>query len=385
LLRLALFTPNGLTANGIEQLAQDSGAFRLVLKGSPLPATGDAIRSLHVHNPDLILLDLSDWNAILRLASQIQQVELRGVTVGFRPPWTAPEQAAFEQSGVQELLREPFSVSDLEATAYEAVHRKFPVSSKKVFVFLPAKAGGGCSTVVLNTAGALGRHSEKKVLVIEADRRSGVLSILLNLPNRSGLTEALEQIDELTDMEWRQLVSEIYGIHLLPANPARRGRLASWADYYQILRFAQSRYEYVLVDMPEVINTATAEFVRCARGVFIVCEPEVPSLRLASQRCSELEACEISRDAVQVVINRWERGRVNVESVEKTVGRPVFAKLPNDYSHIKDAALESRLVSPGSSFGRGCEALAKQLTEMDPGDREPSKLSLLRKLARLTG
>jgi Mrp family chromosome partitioning ATPase len=383
MLSLAVITPNTVAADGIEQMLEESDGFRCCYKAAPLPHAADAIRSLRVHDPELILLDLGDWDAICHLAVQISKANIRAVVIGFLPKWNRVEQATFEDAGIRGLLQDPFSPADLEAAVYEALHRERPVTNRNILAFLPAKAGGGCSTVALHTAGALAHTLNHKVLLIESDRRSGVLSILLNLENSSGISEALQRAGELTNLEWQQHYRVAFGMHLLLANPARRGPLPSWAGYYQLLRFLQEQYEYLIVDLPEVVNQATAEVVKCARGVFIVCTPEVPSLRMAAQRSAELEECEISPEHIHVLVNRWERSSLTVQDVEKTLRRPVFATIPNDYGHLKKAILESRLVSEDTPFAEGCLSLARKLSGL-PVAVGSSKFALLKRLGRIT-
>src|SRR5262249_34099158 len=152
----------------------------------------------------------------------------------------------------------------------EALHKKRGIAHQDILAFLPAKAGGGCSTVALNTAAALSQTLSKTVALVEADRRSGVLSIMLNQQNRYGLAEALQNASELTPTEWNNYYIQVGGVDILLADPARRGSLPSWADYYKLLLFLQRQYNFLLFDLPEVINEATAEVVKSARAVFIV-------------------------------------------------------------------------------------------------------------------
>ena len=191
---------------------------------------------------------------------------------------------------------EPFSPGDIDAAAYQAMHRRYPVTHQNILAFVPAKAGSGCSTVTLHVAAAIAAE-DKKVLLVECDQRSGPLSIMLNLERHKGLPEALEHHGELSPMEWRQVTAEFQGMDLLLANPTRRGRLPSWADYYQLLLFTQKQYEYIVVDLPEVINQATAEFVRNARAVFIVCQPEMASVKLARCGAPRLKVVRFRRSA----------------------------------------------------------------------------------------
>ncbi len=382
MLSVVLLTSNAVTADGVEQVIQESRVFKLVSMGSHVRSTHEVMRLLGMHDPELILLDLGDWDAVAAVARQIKSSKLRGVVIGFKPAWNRVEQLTFQDAGIMDLLREPFSHYELETAAYDALHRGHAVANQNILALLPAKAGGGCSTIALNTAAALADSLGKKVLLIEGDRRSGILSIMLNLQNRSGLSEALQQAGELTAVEWQQYSVWMSGIHLLPANPARRGPLPTWADYYQLLRFAQKHYDFIFVDLPEVVNEATAEVVKSARAICIVCTPEVPSLKMAGQRSAELEACEIPGDRIHIVLNRCERGGLSIEDVEGILDRPVFASLPNDYKQVKNAILESRLVSEDSRFARSCRTLARKLSGLPDAPRAESKFTFLRELVR---
>ena len=382
MLRLAVVTPNPLAADAIELLAQESGAFQVVYKASPVPPAKEVIRVFAVQNPAVLLLDLGDWDDASRLAKEIQTSQPRTVIVGFRPRWNRAEQLTFEDAGILDLLHEPFSQGDIEAATYEAMHRRYPVTHQNILAFLPAKAGGGCSTVALHLAAAIA-GTNKKVLLIECDRRSGPLSIMLNLERHNGLPEALEHHGTLSPLEWRQVTAQLLQMDLLLANPTRRGRLPSWADYYQLLLFAQKQYDYIVVDLPEVINQATAEFVRNARAVFIVCQPELASAKLAKFRRAELESCEIPGDRVNVLVNRWEKGRLTMETIEKTVGGPVFATLPNDYKEIRNSVQESRLAAPSSAFSKASETLAKTISGLPDVPHTSPKFTLLRKLGAI--
>jgi Flp pilus assembly CpaE family ATPase len=383
LLSVMLLSPNVETAGIIENLVLESGIFKLVGKVSPIRTAHEAMRLIGIHDPELILLDLSDWGPVSMLARNLKGSRCRGVVVGFKPSWNRAEQLTFQDAGILDLLREPFSDEDLQTVAYDALHRGQAVADQNVLALLPAKAGGGCSTVALNVAAALAANHAKKVLLVESDRRSGILSIMLNLKNRSGLSEALQQAGELTPVEWQQHSVWVSGIHLLPANPARRGPLPTWAQYYQLLRFVQKRYDYTFVDLPEVVNEATAEVVKSARSICVVCTPEVPSLKMAGQRCAELEAVKIPRDRIHIVVNRWERGGLSIGAVEDILGREVFATLPNDYKQVKNAILESRLVSDESRFAKSCATLAQKLSGLPEAPRAESKFTLLRELVRI--
>ena len=382
MLTLGLLTSSPRVAAELKGLTSDSTLFKLVFTLVPFPSIPESMRALRTYQPEVILIDLSDWDAVASLVSHAKTANLAGVIIGFKPEWNRLEQLTFEEAGIKDLLHEPFSHADLEAKAYEALHRERPIGNQNLVAFFPAKAGGGCSTVALHTAAALASDLQKKVLLIESDRRSGVISIMLNQNNRTGLSDALQSAGGMTPGEWVQHCVELSGMDLLLANPARPGPLPTWADYYQLLRFIQQRYGFVSADMPELVNAATAELVKAARSVCIVCTPEIPSLMLATQRRAEIAACDIPKENIHIVLNWWERGDLPMADVEKILGQPVFAVLPNDYKQVKRALLESRLISSDSSFAKACSKLGRKLNGLPVSESWPFKVSFLRNLGK---
>jgi pilus assembly protein CpaE len=137
--------------------------------------------------------------------------------------------------------------------------------------------------------------------------------------------------------------------------------------------------------LPEVVNEATAELVRSARSVFIVCTPEIASLKMARFRAEEFEACEIPPDRIRLIVNRWERDSPAAQELEEMLERPVFGILPNDYAHLKAAMMESRLASPDSPFAEACREFARKLGGLREAPPERFKLALLRRLGRIAG
>ena len=367
MIRLALLASNVAAADAIEQMTQDSSVFKLVHRSSPVSASQPVLQALSAVDPEVILMEVNGGEDAVELVKRLALAS-RGALVGFRSEWTSEEQSSFAKAGACELLCEPFSAADLEEAAYRAVHLRRPTTHQNLLAFLPSKAGSGCSTVAVNTAAALANDLNQRTLLIEADRRSGALSVLLDVEDRGGLAQVLSHAGALTGLEWRQHVVSIGKLDLLLANPFNLGTPPTWADYYQMLSFIEKQYDFIVVDLPEVVNKATAELLSVARLVFIVCEPDVISLKLVRLRKTELECCAVRQENICVLGNRWESRRLNRDIIQMT-GAPMFAALPNDYQQVQNAALESRLVSRDSQFGRACAELARRLANM-PGTVE---------------
>src|SRR5258708_7477357 len=237
MLSIELVTPNVVAAQAIEQLIHESGGFVFSGSQSPGAPPHQLLKNLRVHDPDLILVDLNDWILAGPAIEHIRNTTLHGKLIGFRVSWTRHEQIDFEDAGVTHLLRQPFSPADLDAAIYAVLHGGTREPMANLFAFVPAKAGGGCSTAALNTAVALAAAPGKRVLVIEGDARSGAFSIMLNLNSRLGLHDALNRAGDLTIVDWQQMYAATHGIDLLLADPAKPAPRASWGSYFQLLNF----------------------------------------------------------------------------------------------------------------------------------------------------
>ena len=162
--------------------------------------------------------------------------------------------------------------------------------------------------------------------------------------------------------------------------PCRRGRLPSWADYYQLLIVIQKQYEYIVVDLPEVINQATAEFVRNAQAVFIVCQPELASVKLVEMRRIELESCEIPPENVKVLVNRWERRRLPVESVEQAVEGPGVRNLTQQLQRDPEVGSGNATGYLPPAVQQSVRGLAQKTGTLPETPHTHPKFTLLRKL-----
>jgi MinD-like ATPase involved in chromosome partitioning or flagellar assembly len=210
----------------------------------------------------------------------------------------------------------------------------------------------------VNVAGRLA-SLHKKVLVIEADIHSGVLSTLLNVSNDRSILHALASASDLTDMTWPHYIVHVFGFDLLLADPSKTRPLPSWVDYHQLLQFVLPRYDHIVVDLPEVVNSATEELVRSATNVLVVCTPEVLSLTLAGKRLEKLK--HIPAERIQVVVNRWQAADMSVAALEEILKRKVSTVLPNDYKAVNSAVRTGTLIPSACELGQSISRYAKHL------------------------
>jgi protein-tyrosine kinase len=146
------------------------------------------------------------------------------------------------------------------------LHEEQVRSQLKTVMVTSALPGEGKTLTVVNLALTLSESYGRRVLVIDADLRGPSLHAALNIPNDSGLSEALNG-GELTFVE---VSSELA---VLPAgNPGPTPLAALTSDRMaQILEECASRFDWVLIDTPPIGVLPDAQvLVRLAGAVIFV-------------------------------------------------------------------------------------------------------------------
>ena len=379
MLNVILVTESAVAAESVKERCRETNFLHLLDWIPRYPSAHEFLRFLNTLDADLLLIDASDQESALRLMEGLREAVPGLPIIAFGAGWESGFREAIA-AAADEVLVSPVTAPELRHGAETALRCRSQ-NVANLYAFLPAKAGNGCTSVVLNTAGVLVQRLGQKALVIECDLHSGVLSILLNVQPENFMQDALCGAVRLDTLGWKRLVTARFGVDWLLANRERKGPLSAWYDYFKLLQFAHRRYDWILADLPEVVNDATVEIVRAAKGVFVVCTPEILSLRLVAQRCSELKNRGVPVDKLKIVLNRWREEELSEDEVEEYLQLPVAAVIPNDYAAVKQSIVDSHLVDPTSVLGEVLEDFARQLSGL-PAPERTGKASVFSRMKK---
>lgn len=323
--------------------------------------------------PDLVFLDLKQQDAAFAIADMIREYSPRTAIIALGD---GMQQRAMESECIAAVVNSDRAPDEFGEAVNHALHTMRPIHHKALFSFLPAKAGSGCSTIAINTAITMS-GSNRKILAMEADLRSGTMSIALNARGRGSIQSLLQSDDTLDPLRWGQVIEPLHKVDWLFSNRKAQGRLPEWTDYYHLLDFAAPRYDAIVVDLPELINPATAEIVRTSNQIFIVCTQEVLSLKLAEQRCEELSEWGVPAENVRILVNRWHSREFSRQDVETILKHPIMATFPNDYPSCRAAIMKGAPVSTESKLGTAFVDFARQLDTSDAVDAPRGRFARL--------
>ena len=355
MLHAILITDDREAAELMGSLIRSSGQIHLDRVFCPSPTHYQLTVALNSLTPDVALLDVSRPEEARALYGQIREKAAKLAVVGFSMT-TAPSQNA--KAMVPFTLELPLSIPDLLSTVREAIHAKSPTPRNNVFAILPAKAGGGASTIVVNTAAYVARLFRKSVLVAECDLRSGTIADRLSLKPQQSTGQTLSYADAASSLIWARHICRKEEIDLLLTTRDRNEGRPEWHSYYHLLSFVSPRYDCVLFDLPELINDATAEVVRSAATVFVVTTQEFLSLRLAQERIREVEGAGIERSRIRILVNRFQAGDVPPDQIAEILGCEVECVFPDDYRGVNEAIAANSFVEAHTRLGNAYRSFA---------------------------
>ncbi|MFT7642384.1 MAG: succinoglycan biosynthesis transport protein ExoP [Pirellulaceae bacterium] len=210
------------------------------------------------------------------------------------------------ESGPQ-ALQTFISATSVESEAFRTLRTTLSFSGEERdrIAITSSEPGDGKTTVLANLAVAYSQVG-KRTLVIDADLRRPGLTRLFAMKGQQGLSTILRSAENLDDVGSAFIQNTgIDGLDILacgpkPSNPAE---LLSSERFSELLGWADTRYDQVLIDCPPVLAASDASIVgRLTDGMVLVVQPEKNHRRLVLRAADGLDS--IGVDLIGVVANR---------------------------------------------------------------------------------
>ena len=359
------FGPNRPLVDYINEMSAGVGDLCVYKTIHSYPNPHELLQLMNVFAPEVVFLDIESSPAGLELAKEVRACHPKTAVIGFCKQCDPARLAELKEGGVTEVLTAPGSEEDFQKLVLQAIQAKTATVADNVIAFLPSKAGSGSTTSALNIAVSLVKDWKKSVLVLEADLHSGPIGALLNLETQASVLDALENSQWMNDSMWGRLVSKAQGVDVLPMPAAKQPVMVSRWEYLRLLTFARSRYDMVLVDLPELVDDATDALVVQAKVVHVIVTPGKASLFLARRRIDELTSRGTPDRRIRIVLNRCLQRNEGFQNIEKVLERPVSVLLPNDDLCFRQAACDSQIVDAESELGKAFRSFARVLAGIE--------------------
>jgi len=354
--------------------------FRIIVEHQDIGDLSNFLDRLERMRPDVVLIDISNWNEPLEgLVTSIRSAIGDPMIVALNRSADAQVILSALRAGVNEYLFPPLKESLKKALEKRSAERsrKRDGGSKgagKSFAFSSVKGGCGATTIACHVAQELGRQGQK-VLLSDLDMDAGLIGFITKTKAVYSIQDAVNNLHRLDISYWKALVSNgIPGVEIVSAPLALASKQQPKDDQIRhVLAFARPHYDWTIADLGRGLSRLSMAALEEMDEVCLVTTLEVPALHQCKQIVQTLLDSGYGKGLIRLVLNRApKRLDITPGELEKMLGIPIFALVPNDYPELYETYAEGRMLNLNSDLGRQIAKLATKLAGLEP-EKEPKK------------
>jgi len=347
--------------------------FRITVEHRDVNDISTFIDRLERIRPDVVLVDISTWTQPLEsLVAQIRNATGDPMIVAVNTSADADVILSALRGGVNEYLYPPLQDTlrkALEKRAIERGRRRDGATGHngKSFGFFSAKGGCGATTLACHVASELGR-AKQKVLLADLDLDAGMVAFITKTKAVYSILDAVNNLHRLDISYWKALVSNgIPGVEIVSSPMALASKTQpNDAQIRNVLAFAKPHYDWTVVDLGRSLSRIGMAAMEEIDEACLVTTLEVPALHQSKQIIQTLLDSGYGKNRIRLILNRLpKRLDITVGELEKMLGVPIFAMIPNDYPELYETYAEGRMLNRASELGKHMTRLAQKLSGIE--------------------
>ena len=320
-----------------------------MLRSGPIPVgLIDERVSRDISAADIVVVDIrgdgsSAMGSIERLRAAAQGASVFAVAQATDPDLILQSMRA----GANEFFAWPPDEESFAAAIRRTASRREttqgPRAAARTLVFFGAKGGAGTTTIAVNCAVELSRLSKRLSVIVDLKPGLGEVGLFLGVRPRFTVIDAIDNLHRLDREFLKELViKHKSGLEILAGSDQfdRPGE-ADGGAVEELFRLLARQYEYILVDAGSQINACSLAALYTAEQMFLVANPDVPSVRNAQRLLDRIRQLGAGVERVRFLLNRAaEPFPIPLKQIEGALGHPIYQNFPSDYKTVS-AALNS--------------------------------------------
>jgi pilus assembly protein CpaE len=286
------------------------------------------------------------------------------------------------RQGASDFLIPPFTSDQVEGALQKIARLQpnRPTNSGKVYCIMPAKGGCGASTIASNLAYQM-KRGDKRILLADLDPLAGTLSFLLKIKSSFSFMDALARSHDIDADLWKAVVTSRQGVDVLLSPEVMTEGMSELKDASSIIEYARGTYDLVVLDTGGVYGEWNLSQAQLADEILLVTTNELTALQAVQRALTYLDANNIGRYKLRLIVNRYDRHTgLSKDVIGTALHIDIFHIMPSDYDAIQKSLMEGKPLGPTTSFGKSVTALVDRLAGTSEAPKKNSSLSGLRSL-----
>jgi len=381
--RIAVVDPNDIARSALKTLLLSLDTVWLEAECSRYEFFADVVLQTQ---PDLALVSLdNNPQKGLELIGRIHQ-ELPGCQVLALS--SSQEGSLILQAirnGAREFLSQPLKLDDfltaldrIRQTNISRSNEPGQVRGSRVITLVGASGGVGCTSLAINLGCCLAQNTARSVAVIDLDLALGDADVWLDIIPDYTIQDVAENITRLDyALLKRSLTKHDCGAFLLP-RPVEldTGSTPITPDELRrVVALLKATFSHLVIDISKSFTPLDIAAMETSDHVLLITQLDLPCLRNAVRIMQFFQRHETLLEKVKVVVNRLglEDSQISMAKALETLGREVYASIPNDYGTMVEArnnGVPLITQAPRAKVTRAVQQLAAML---DGGNVEPEE------------
>ena len=337
-LRIALVDPNDPTREAIKSMLLGIDTVWLEADCSRYEFFPDVIEQT---TPDVGVIAI-DQNpeAALRLIQRVVGESPETMILAASESTEGPLILKTMRAGAAEFLTLPIAPEDLREALTRISQQKFGSSesgsrSCKVIAVAGATGGVGATSTAVNLGCVLASKPQNSVALIDLDLALGDADVFLDSIPDYTLADVVQNASRLDiQLLKRSLTKHTSGLYLLPRPVELADAWTINADSVRkVIQLMKASFTHLVIDLSKTYSEADMAAIEASSQVVLVTQLDLPCLRNVVRLMMSFEETEGLQQKVEIVVNRagLDSGQISLKKAKETLGRELFALLPNDY------------------------------------------------------
>ena len=249
------------------------------------------------------------------------------------------------------------------------------------YMFLGAKGGAGATTVAVNCAVEIARLTKRPTVVLDMKPCLGEVALFLGVRPRFTLLDAIENLHRLDKDFLKELTAKHKsGLDILAGSEQfDRPNAQDAGAIEELLRVLTKMYDFIVIDAGNSINALAVSSLYAADTVFLIANPDVPSIRNAQRLVDRVRQLGAGAERVKILLNRTSDNLlIAPKQIETALGYGIHHSFASDYRTVSTAlnsgvplalANGSELSTQFSTFARQLLGQQEEVKEAEPQKR----------------
>lgn len=337
-LRIALVDPNDETRESLKAMLLGMETVWLEADCSRYEFFPDVIEQT---SPDVGVISLdSDSEKAIRLVERLVNEAADTVILAASESTDGHLILQTIRAGAREFLTLPMSHEDLGAALGRVSQQKFGTGEGgsrgcEVIAVAGATGGVGTTSTAVNLGCIFASNNRNSVALLDLDLALGDADVFLDAIPDYTLADVVQNVSRLDIPLLKQsLTKHSSGLYLLP-RPVELHDTSGITEesLRKVIGLLKASFTHLVVDLSKSYGAVDMAAIEAASRIILVTQLDLPCLRNVVRLMMSFEEIEGLQSKVEIVVNRagLESGQISLKKAKETLGRDIYALLPNDY------------------------------------------------------